>query len=79
MNLFQTLNDPAPRTVVGLSNVSNGSKERSLLNRTFLGMLMGAGLGAAILDVQDEELMRIVKAGEMLRAEKLYCDDFLRA
>jgi hypothetical protein len=42
-------------------------------------MLMGAGRGAAILDVQDEELMRIVKAGEMLRAEKLYCDDFLRA
>lgn len=79
MHLFQTLNDPAPRTVVGLSNVSNGAKERSLLNLTFLGMLMGAGLGAAIVDVQDEELMRIVKAGEMLRAEKLYCDDFLRA
>lgn len=79
MQLFQTLNDPAPRTVVGLSNVSNGAKERSMLNRTFLAMLMGAGLGAAIVDVQDAELMAVIKAGELLRAEKLYCDDFLRA
>jgi len=79
MHLFQTLNDPAPRTVVGLSNVSNGAKERSIINRTYLGMLMGAGLGAAIVDVQDELLMEAIKAGELLRAEKLYCDDFLRA
>jgi len=79
MQLFQSLNDPAPRTVVGLSNISNGAKERSVLNRAYLGMLMGAGLGAAIVDVQDEELMKIIKAGELLKAEKLYCDDFLRA
>lgn len=79
MHLFQTLNDPAPRTVVGLSNVSNGSKERSILNRTYLGMLIGAGLNAAIVDVHDAQLMELIKAGEMLRAEKLYCDDFLRA
>lgn len=79
MQLFQTLNDPAPRTIVGLSNVSNGAKERSMLNRTFLAMLMGAGLGAAIVDVQDAELMAVIKAGELLKAEKLYCDDFLKA
>lgn len=79
MQLFQTLNDPAPRIVVGLSNVSNGAKERSLINRTYLGMLLGAGLSAGIVDVQDVELMGMIKAAEMLRAEKLYCDDFLRA
>jgi 5-methyltetrahydrofolate corrinoid/iron sulfur protein methyltransferase len=79
MHLFQTLSDPAPRIVVGLSNVSNGTKERSLINRTFLGMLLGAGLSAAIVDVQDAQLMDVIKAGELLRSEKLYCDDFLRA
>ncbi|HUT27034.1 MAG TPA: dihydropteroate synthase [Methanomassiliicoccales archaeon] len=79
MQLFQTLNDPAPRTVVGLSNVSNGAKERSLINRTYLGMLIGAGLSAGIVDVQDAQLMEVIKTGELLRAEKLYCDDFLRA
>ncbi len=78
VQMFQSLNDPAPRTVVGLSNVSNGTKERSLLNRTFLAMLMGAGLNAAICDPEDEELMSMVKAGQVLLNEKLYCDGFLR-
>jgi 5-methyltetrahydrofolate corrinoid/iron sulfur protein methyltransferase len=79
LQLFQTLNDPPPRTVVGLSNVSNQTKERSLLNGTYLAMLMGAGLTAAICDPEDEELMEIMKAGQVLLNEKLYCDDFLRA
>ncbi|MCQ5375949.1 MAG: dihydropteroate synthase [Methanomassiliicoccales archaeon] len=79
IRIFQTLNEPPPRTVVGLSNVSNLTKERSLLNRTYLAMLMGAGLTAAICDPLDEELMKIVKAGEILLNQRLYCDDFLRA
>jgi 5-methyltetrahydrofolate corrinoid/iron sulfur protein methyltransferase len=74
---FRMLNDPPVRTVVGLSNVSNMAKERSLLNRSFLAMLMGAGLTAAIADPEDRELMKIVKAGEILLNESLYCDDFL--
>lgn len=78
VQMFQTLNEPAPRTVVGLSNVSNGAKERSLLNRTFLAMLMGAGLSAAICDPEDKELMAVIKAGQVLMNERLYCDDFLR-
>ncbi len=79
LRLFRTLNDPAPRTVVGLSNVSNGAKDRSLLNRTCLAMLMGAGLSAAILDPEDAELMKTLKAAQILLDQKLYCDDFIRA
>ncbi len=79
VQMFQGLNDPAPRTVVGLSNVSNGTKQRSLINRTFLAMLMGAGLSAAILDPEDKELMNVISAGQVLLNEKLYCEDFLRA
>lgn len=79
VQMFQALNEPAPRTVVGLSNVSNGTKQRSLLNRTYLAMLMGAGLSAAILDPEDEELMKVLKAGQILLNEQLYADDFLRA
>lgn len=74
---FRMLNDPPIRTVVGLSNVSNMAKERSLLNRSFLAMLMGAGLTAAIADPEDRELMKVLKAGEILLNESLYCDDFL--
>jgi len=78
LRLFQTLNDPAPRTVCGLSNVSNGTKDRSLVNRTYPGMLMGAGLTAVICDPEDELLMSEIKAGQVLLNQKIYCDDFLR-
>ncbi len=74
---FRMLNDPPIRTLVGLSNISNMSKERSLLNRTFLAMLMGAGLDAAIVDPEDNGLMKVLRAGEILVNESLYCDDFL--
>lgn len=79
LRMFQTLNDPAPRTVVGLSNVSNGTKDRPLINRTYLAMLMGAGLSAAILDPEDQELMRTIKTTQVLLNQKLYADDFVRA
>ena len=53
-------------TVVGLSNVSNGvpHENRSLINRTFLVMLMAAGLDSAIADPMDEaqnEVIRIIE------------------
>lgn len=58
--------DPAPMTVVGLSNVSNSvsHENRSLINRTYLVMLMAAGLDSAIadpLDLAQNEFARIVE------------------
>jgi 5-methyltetrahydrofolate corrinoid/iron sulfur protein methyltransferase len=79
IQMFQGLNDPPIRTVVGLSNVSNGAKDRPLINRTYLAMLLGAGLSAAIMDPEDVTLMDTVKTAQVLRNEKLYCDDYLRA
>ncbi|QLH75638.1 MAG: dihydropteroate synthase [Methanomassiliicoccales archaeon] len=79
IEMFQALNDPPIRTVVGLSNISNGCKDRQLVNRTYLAMLMGAGLSAAILDPEDKALMDTIKTARVLRNEMLYCDDYLRA
>jgi 5-methyltetrahydrofolate corrinoid/iron sulfur protein methyltransferase len=67
IRMFKMLSDPAPTTVVGLSNVSNGcpKENRPLINRTFLVMLMGAGLDSAIadpLDADQMEWIRIVEA-----------------
>lgn len=76
---FRALNTPPPKTIVGLSNVSSGAEERSLLNRTYLAMLLGRGLDAAIVDPNDIELMKVVKAAEVLLNQKLYAHSFLRA
>ena len=76
---LRALNTPPPRTLVGLSNVSSGAEERSLLNRAYLAMLLGRYLDAAIIDPNDAELMSIVKASEVLLNQKLYARSFLRA
>ena len=75
---FRSLNVPPPKTIVGLSNVSSGAEEKGLLNRTYLAMLLGRGLDAAIVDPNDEELMKTVKATEVLLNQKLYAHSFLR-
>jgi 5-methyltetrahydrofolate corrinoid/iron sulfur protein methyltransferase len=76
---FRNLSTPPPKTIVGLSNVSSGAEERSLLNRTYLAMLLGRGLDAAIVDPNDSELLKVVKAAEVLLNQKLYAHSFLRA
>lgn len=75
------LSDPSPRTVLGLSNVSQGSnaKHKSLINRTFLAMAIANGLDAAILDVTDKELMDTLITAELLMEKQLYCDSYLEA
>ena len=66
IRMFKVLSDPPPMAVVGLSNVSNSvpHENRSLINRTFLVMLMAAGLDSAIADPLDEtqsEVIRIIE------------------
>jgi 5-methyltetrahydrofolate corrinoid/iron sulfur protein methyltransferase len=59
------LGDIAPgcKSVVGLSNVSNGTPAelRPYLNRTFLVMLAKYGLYGAIVDAFDSELINIAR------------------
>lgn len=79
LQMFKMICEPKPKTVVGLSNISNGTKNRSLINRTYLVMLLSHGLDAAILDPSDVELMNSLKTAEVLLNRKLYCDDYLKA
>ncbi len=55
--------DPPVKTVVGLSNISNGCPKelRPLINRVYACLAYGAGLDAAIIDAGDVELVRILK------------------
>lgn len=76
---FRLLSDPAPNTTVGLSNVSQGTKNRSLINRTFLVMAIADGLTSAILDPLDKELMDAMITAELVLNKNIYCDSFLEA
>jgi 5-methyltetrahydrofolate corrinoid/iron sulfur protein methyltransferase len=77
---FRIISRPSPKTVVGLSNVSQGIPGvRSLINRTFLSMAAAAGLDAAILDPLDRDLMDTLITAEVILNKEIYCDSFLTA
>ncbi len=58
--------DPPPLTNGGLSNVSNAvpNEMRPLLNRTYMVMLMGAGIDMVIADPFDTKLMEWIRVIE---------------
>ncbi len=53
-------------TILGVSNISFGLPERSLINATFLSMAMSAGLDAAIMNPGDKRMMETVRAASVL-------------
>jgi len=73
------LSDPAPHITMGLSNLSQGAAERSLINRTFLAMAISHGCDSAIVDVLDDALVEAVATAEMLMNKQIYSDSFLKA
>ncbi len=75
ITMFQEMNDPPMKTVVGLSNISNGCPKhiRPILNKHYFIMLMNAGLTAAIADahemaeaVQEKKMIEDVLAGKKI-------------
>ncbi len=71
------LSDPPPRTILGLSNISQGTKDRELINRTFAVMAMACGLDSAIADVCDQELLAAVATARILLNMDIYCDSYV--
>ena len=78
ISAIKELDIPAPRTIVGLSNISQKCSDRKIINRTFLAMAKYAGLDAAIVDACDEELMKTNLTSEILLNQTIYCDSFLK-
>ncbi|MCM8783827.1 MAG: dihydropteroate synthase [Candidatus Omnitrophica bacterium] len=75
---IKLLSQPSPKTILGLSNVSQGTKYRSLINRIYLAMALSCGLDAAILDPLDSELRDVIRTAEILLNKKIYCDSYLK-
>jgi 5-methyltetrahydrofolate corrinoid/iron sulfur protein methyltransferase len=76
---FKIISEPSPKTIIGLSNVSQGAKTRSLINRTFLTMAVAYGLDAAILDPKDSQLLDALITTELILNKQIYCDSYLEA
>ncbi len=75
---IKMLANPAPKTVLGLSNVSQNCFNRHLINRVFLTMAMACGLDMAIADANDDELMEAAATGEILLNQNIYCDSYVK-
>jgi len=76
---IRLMSDPPPHITMGLSNLSQGTPSRSIINRTFLAMAMSHGADSAIVDVLDEPLVDVVATVEMLMNKQIYSDSFLKA
>jgi len=78
IRMFKESFEPAVKTTIGLSNVSNGSPAhlRGLINRVFFVLAYGCGLESAIVDAFDGELLRLNKLLETGDA-KTPCDNLV--
>ncbi len=66
VEMFQALNDPPMKTVVGLSNIANTApaKMKGILTAVFYKMLVDAGLTGAIIDTLEKEFMEVVRTND---------------
>lgn len=79
IQMFKELNDPPMKSVIGLSNISNGCPEhlRSLINSVFAAMAISVGLDAAIIDPLDDTMMKTIKTADCILNATLYCHSYL--
>jgi 5-methyltetrahydrofolate--homocysteine methyltransferase len=64
-------------TILGLSNVSFGLPERSLINSAFLAMAIGKGLTMAIANPAAELLMNLKYAADVLVSKDIHSGNYL--
>ncbi|AEE92694.1 Methionine synthase [Tepidanaerobacter acetatoxydans Re1] len=67
------------KTILGVSNISFGLPNRTLLNRTFLALALEAGLDAPIIDPADEEVMGTINAFNVLWGYDKYANNYIAA
>lgn len=77
IKMFQELNDPPMKTVVGLSNISNGMPKalRAIMNKYYLSLLIYEGLTAAIAD--PHEVNETAKTIDVIMGQTLYAHSYL--
>ncbi len=67
------------KTVLGISNISFGLAYRELINRSFLGAALYAGLDLAIIDPLDGAMMDTIRASRVLWNQDKGASEYLKA
>ncbi|MBU0464968.1 MAG: dihydropteroate synthase [Proteobacteria bacterium] len=62
----------------GLSNISYGLPQRKIINRTFVSLMMAAGMDSAIIDPLDKKIMAVIRTADMLLSHDDYCMNYLK-
>lgn len=75
---FTLFSDPPPHIVGGLSNISNGTLHKKLINSVFLTMAISSGLDAAICDVLDTNLVNSALTAELVMNRHIYADSYAK-
>ena len=70
---------PEIKTIISLSGISFGLPQRKLLHRSFMPVLMYAGLDSVFLDPLDTLLMQSVIASEALLDRDEFCMNYITA
>ena len=79
ISMIKQLDVPAPKTILGLSNISQKCSNKQLINKSFLAMAMYCGLDGAILDVADEELVNTAITSRIILNKDIYCDSYIES
>lgn len=70
---------PQVHFCAGLSNVSYGLPQRTLLNRAFLTLAIGQGLDGAIIDPLDKGVLAQLYATQAVLGQDEYCMEYMTA
>ncbi|WP_457553277.1 dihydropteroate synthase [Desulfobacula sp.] len=62
----------------GLSNISYGLPQRKIINRTFVSLMMSAGMDSAIIDPLDKKIMASIRTADMLLGQDDFCMNYLK-
>ena len=65
-------------TALGISNVSYGLPERTILNATFFAMALGYGLNLAIINPKDIKMMEVMASARVIMNWDKKCQDYIR-
>jgi len=62
----------------GLSNISYGLPQRKIINRTFVSLMMTAGMDSAIINPLDSKIMATIRTADMLLGKDNFCMEYLK-